>query len=154
MQGGAVNDAQNSSSPSGQLLTSQVFFSAAEPNKSVNLSLVQTNPAGGKEHSARKFWHDTFDRYAGPGETREEGRQKDTAAEPQDGKREEEEKRTPPRRVEGLGDEAYWAMNSAGSALYVLKGEAFIRISVGGADTQEVKLQKSKTLAEKALHRF
>jgi hypothetical protein len=64
---------------------------------------------------------------------------------------EEKERRTPPKKIEGLGDDAYWASNRFGGILYVLKGEAFISISVGGADSEQVKIDKSKTLAKKAI---
>jgi hypothetical protein len=38
-----------------------------------------------------------------------------------------------------------------GGALYVLKGNSYIRISVGGAGDQTQKMEKSKTLAESVL---
>ena len=41
-----------------------------------------------------------------------------------------------------------------GGALYVLKGESYIRISVGGAGDQAQKLEKSKTLAAFVLKRL
>jgi hypothetical protein len=44
--------------------------------------------------------------------------------------------------------------NRFGGVLYVLKGDAFISISVGGPDTEETKINKSKTLAQKALQRL
>jgi hypothetical protein len=36
----------------------------------------------------------------------------------------------------------------------VLKGDAIISISLGGADGEQVKIDKSKKLAAKALRRF
>jgi hypothetical protein len=38
--------------------------------------------------------------------------------------------------------------------LYVLKGDAFTSIGVGGTDDEDTKLKKSKALAEKALQRL
>jgi len=35
-----------------------------------------------------------------------------------------------------------------------LKGDAFISISVGGADEEDTKIKKSKALAQKALQRL
>lgn len=158
MQGCTITETRDSNSPSGQLFTSQVFFAASEPNKSVSLSLVRDYPGAESKRAAKKFWHETFDRYASPEAEREEEEKKKAnaaATESKEGKPgEEEERHTPPQRVEGLGDEAYWTPNNAGSALYVLKGDAFIRLSVGGTDSQEIKLQKSKALAEKALGRL
>jgi hypothetical protein len=41
-----------------------------------------------------------------------------------------------------------------GGALYVLKGNAYLRISIGGPSDQADKIKKSKTLAQKALARL
>jgi hypothetical protein len=49
---------------------------------------------------------------------------------------------------------AFWASNRFGGVLYVLKGDAFISISLGGTDKEEAKLEKSKALAQKALPRL
>jgi len=69
-------------------------------------------------------------------------------------KGEEEEKKNPLKKVEGVGEKAFWSGNRFGGALYVLKGDVFIRISVGGPDNEETKIEKSKGLAEKALGRL
>jgi hypothetical protein len=68
-------------------------------------------------------------------------------------KKEEGEEREP-LKVEGIGDEAFWTGTRVGGALYVLKGNCYIRISVGGAGDQAQKIEKSKTLAESALKRL
>ena len=59
-----------------------------------------------------------------------------------------------PKKIEGLGDDAYWVGNRFWGILYVLKGDAFISIGLGGTDDEETKLKKSKTLAQKALQRL
>jgi len=56
--------------------------------------------------------------------------------------------------IDGIGDEAYWTAGRIGGALYILKDDTFIRISVGGPDKEETKIDKSKALAEKALLRL
>ena len=66
----------------------------------------------------------------------------------------EEEKAAPPQKIDGLGDEAFWTGNRVGGALYVLKKDIFIRISIGGPDNEETKINKSKALAQKALERL
>ena len=68
--------------------------------------------------------------------------------------REEEGEGVPPKKVTGVGDEAYWLGNRVGGALYVLKKDGFIRVSVGGPDPEEGKIEKCKALAEKALSRL
>ena len=69
-------------------------------------------------------------------------------------KGEEEEESAPPQKVVGIGDEAYWIGNRVGGAFYVLKGNAYVRISVGGPADQANKIKKSKVLAQKALARL
>ena len=62
----------------------------------------------------------------------------------------EEEEREPaaPQEITGLGDEAFWVSRRFGGKLYVLKGNTYISIGVGSPGDQEVKIQKSKALAE------
>jgi hypothetical protein len=69
-------------------------------------------------------------------------------------KKEEGEGEKEPLKVEGVGDEAYWTGTRVGGALYVLKGNSYIRISVGGAGDQAAKIEKSKKLAESVLKRL
>ena len=57
-------------------------------------------------------------------------------------------------KIDGLGDEAFWTGTRVGGALYVLKGNCYIRISVGGAGSPEQKIEKSKTLAADVLKRL
>jgi hypothetical protein len=63
----------------------------------------------------------------------------------------EDDKTGPPKKIDGLGDAAYWTANRMDGALYVLKNNAFIRISVSGPDKEEAKIDRSKALAQKAL---
>ena len=58
------------------------------------------------------------------------------------------------RRIEGLGDEAYWDASAVGGGLYVLKGDSYFRLSVGGPDTQAVRVEKLKKLARSVLRRL
>ncbi len=64
------------------------------------------------------------------------------------------EESVPPKKIDGIGEEAFWASNRFGGMLYVLKGDAFIFISLGGPDDEETKIDKSKALAQKALQRL
>ena len=45
----------------------------------------------------------------------------------------------------------FWSGNRVGGALYVLKNDVFIRISVGGPDNEAGKIDKSRALAQKVL---
>ena len=56
-------------------------------------------------------------------------------------------------RVSGVGNDAYWVGNIS-SSLYVLAGDRFLSISIGGNEDREIKLRKSKQLASRALKRL
>ncbi len=66
--------------------------------------------------------------------------------------KEPEEKESRPEKISGVGEDAYW--EASGIALYVLKKDVILRISVGGASDIKTKLERSKTLAQKALPRL
>ncbi|HVG37344.1 MAG TPA: hypothetical protein VNA10_06390, partial [Thermoplasmata archaeon] len=74
------------------------------------------------------------------------------------GKREEEEEKekesSPPRKVSGVGDEAYWVGPAIVGGLYVRKGDSYFRLSVGGPDREAVKIEKLKKLGRKAVGRL
>ena len=69
-------------------------------------------------------------------------------------KKGEEKEEKEPEKIEGVGDEAFWTGTRVGGALYVLKGNSYIRISVGGAGDQAQKTEKSKALALSVLKRL
>ena len=106
----------------------------------MNLAIVQRDPDHANGRTPRDFWKEKFDPYENE--------------EPQRDNSEEKEKGPPPKKIGGLGDEAYWAGNRFGGTLYILKGDTFISIGLGGTDDQETKLEKSKLLAQKALQRL
>jgi hypothetical protein len=56
--------------------------------------------------------------------------------------------------VSGVGDEAWWTGNAQVGALYVLKGDAFLRISVGGGEPERARIERSRLLARRALRRL
>jgi hypothetical protein len=143
-----IKESKSSERWSGSLRISQCVYVAVQPSKSVSLVLTQADPGRGGKESVRDFWDERFGRYRERSEEK-----KEAAEEKEEAKRnsnEEEREGRPPRKVEGLGDEAFW---TAGS-LYVLKKDAFLRISVGGPDSEEAKLEQSKVLAAIALKRL
>ena len=140
VQGSPMKEAKSSARSDAGLRVSQCFYTATEFSKSVNLALVQRDPDQPGGRSAKDFWKEKFDPYEN------EEPKKDS-----DG---EKEKGAPPKKIDGLGDEAYWASNRFGGTLYVLKGDTFISIGLGGTDNEETKLEKSKALAQKALQRL
>ena len=140
VQASPFKEAKNSARSDAGFRVSQCFYTATEFSKSVNLALVQRDPDHPGKRSPKDFWKEKFDPYEN------EEPQKDS-----DG---EKEKGPPPKKIASLGDEAYWVSNRFGGVLYVLKGDAFISVGLGGTDDEDTKLKKSKVLAEKALQRL
>jgi hypothetical protein len=145
IQGSPMTDTKSSESANDGLRMSQCYFATAESNKSISLAVTQSEAAG--KRSARDFWNETFGAYRGGDKEKKE------SLEERSGEKRERES-APPKKVNGIGEEAYWTASRFGGALYVLKKDVFIRISVGGADNEETKLTKSKALAAKALSRL
>lgn len=116
------------------LSVAQCYFQLPTASNSIVLTITR-QAEGGRDPS--ESWKDMFHR-EGPREKKEEG--------------EENEKEA--QKIEGLGDEAFWTGTRVGGALFVLKGNVYLRISVGGAGDQAQKIEKSKTLAESALKRL
>ena len=116
----------------------------------VSLVVLQPSPRSSTGTEAREYWEETLRRFTeeSAGEARHEQDEK------RGGETREEEKTIPPKKIAAVGDEAYWSGSRFGGALYVLKRNIIIRISVGGPDNEETKIEKSKKLAEKALGRL
>jgi len=128
-------------------LVSQCFYTATEFSKSVSLAVMQRDRDRQTTTSPKDFWKERFGRYSG--EEKERDKDKEETE-----RKEEKEESVPPKKIDGIGDEAFWASNRFGGVLYILKGDAFISISLGGPDNEETKIRKSKALAEKALQRL
>jgi hypothetical protein len=145
VQATPVNDAKSSERSDNLFRVAQCFYTTAESNKSVSLALVQRNPDQQNERSPKDFWKEKFGSYSG------NERERDGKAET---KSVEKEQGPAPKKIGGLGDDAYWVSNRFGGVLYVLKGDAFISIGLGGTDDEDTKLMKSKALAQKAVQRL
>jgi hypothetical protein len=123
------------SQPGGAGLTvSQCYFELPTTVNSVVLTVTRKGDAG---RDPSQSWREIFH----PDESARK-------------KEEGEEKEKEPLKVEGVGDEAFWTGTRVSGALYVLKGNCYIRISVGGAGDQTQKIDKSKKLAESVLKRL
>jgi hypothetical protein len=135
---------------------SQCFFTLPTFSNSISLMVAQRADGPGAKDPG-EFWRERFH-----SEKDEDRKDKDKDRERAregdkkkvEGREEEEEGDAPPTKISGLGKEAYWVGNRVGGALYVLKENAYLRISVGGPPEQSIKLRKSKTLAQKALARL
>lgn len=133
VQGEPFKETKPSQKSGSGLIVSQCYFELPTPVNSVVLTVTR-KADGGRDPS--ESWQETFHREKAPERKKEEGEEKE------------------PLKVEGVGDEAFWTGNRVGGALFVLKGNAYIRISVGGAGDQAAKIEKSKALAVSALKRL
>ncbi len=159
VQGEEIKETKTSQRSDASFAIGQCFYTTATFTKSISLEVTDQSP--GSKTSPREFWKENFTRAAGSASEREREqereRRKDKDKDKEKDKRrggEEEEEGAPPPRVTGIGDEAYWINSRVSGALYVLKGNRFIRVSLGGADDDAARQRKAKTLAQKALARL
>lgn len=139
MQGSPIKETKGSEHSADGLSSAQCFYTAEEFSKSISLSFTQIDPSNPNTgRSPKRYWAEAFHRNSGE-EREREG---------------EKERHTPPKKIEGIGDEAFWAGGSIGGSLYILRNDAFLRISVGGSDTIEAKIEKLKIMGQKALDRL
>ena len=150
MQESPVIDVKASENADGSFRYSQCFYSTQVFSESISLAVTQRNPASDKARDPKTFWKETFGRY----EAQTKEMEKDDEEKKKSLGEEDEERGAPPKKIQGVGDDAWWTANRMGGAIYVLKGNVFIRISIGGPEKQESKIEKSKTLAAKALSRL
>lgn len=151
VQGEAFKETKASEGSDNGMVVAQCFFSLPTFANSVNLAVMQKGEGSGVP-DPREFFEKTFaSRAESEREKEREKRERKSAAK----SREEEEKEgSAAQKVEGVGDEAFWTGNRVGGALYVLKHDAYIRVSIGGAGDQKTRIEKSKALARLALKRL
>lgn len=136
VQGDAFKETKASQKLTAGLIQSQCYFELPTTVNSIVLTVTQRGE-GADARDPKQNWQELFHR--------------DKALEK---KEEEKEGGQGPEEIEGLGDEAFWTGSRVGGALYVLKGNSFIRISIGGADDRAAKIEKSKALAQSVLKRL
>lgn len=146
VQGEALKETKLTERSADGLYTSQCFFTLPTFTNSISLAVTRSADGPGARN-AREFWKDSFH------EDKERDKEREREKE-RKGEREEEEGERPPRKIAGIGEEAFWMASPAVGILYVLKGPSYIRISVGGAGDQETRLKKSKALARKVIDRL
>ena len=115
VQAAPVKDTKSSEHSDEVFLVSQCFYTGAEFSKSVSLALVQRNPDQQNNRSPKDFWKKKFGRYANEKEADEKAETKSV----------EKEQGPAPKKIGGLGDDAYWVSNRFGGILYVFKGGRF-----------------------------
>jgi hypothetical protein len=153
VQGSPVKEVKSSVNANGGFRTADCLYEGETDNQSVTVSLVQRNAGSPNARDPKEYWKISFSRYAE--ETNQGNREAESERAESSGEGEEDQNTVrPPKKVEGLGEASFWAWNFKGGALYVLKGNAFIRISIAGPETEESKIEKSKALAAKAMSRL
>ena len=135
--GAPLKDTKPSANSRGGLTVSQCYFLLPIAANSIVLTVTQ-KADGSNSRDPKQSWEEIFH---GDKET-------------ENAREEEERKSPPPEKIAGLGDEAFWVPQRFGGALYALKGNTYIRISVGGLGDRAVQIQKSKSLAEIILKRL
>ena len=147
VQGQPLKETKLSGQSTGGFSMSQCFFTLPTFTNSISL-LVAQKGEGSSAQDPREFFRERFHEKTEGEKERERERDKKKAGE------EEEEEGSPPQKVTGIGDEAYWTGSRVGGALYVLKGHSYVRISIGGPADQATKIKKTKALAAKAVARL
>jgi hypothetical protein len=144
VQGEALKETKLSGQATGGFLMSQCFFMMPTFTNSVSL-LVAQRGEGSDAKDPKELFRERFDEKRAGESERERDKKKGEA---------EEERGAPPKKVSGIGDEAYWTGSRVVGALYVLKGNTYVRISIGGPAEQAAKIEKTKALAVKVLARL
>jgi hypothetical protein len=147
VQGDRVMATKASEPQRNQFTVSQCFYTLATFSKSISLEVTRRRP--GETEGPRSHWKQMFAKALQKGEERGEAEESE-----KESGREREREAARPRAVIGVGDEAFWDGSSIGGGLYVLRDETYLRLSVGGPDPAEVKIEKLKKLARSALRRL
>lgn len=158
VQGEPVKETKTSGRAAGDFLVTQCYYELPTTSNSISLTLTEGAGQTGAQ-SLKDYWEETFGKNESKSESErrtERDKEKKKATEKAKAERggEEEEESAPLEPVRGVGDEAFWSASRVGGALYVIKRDHYIRISVGGKDNLQTKLKKSKVLAQKALRRL
>ena len=153
VQGEALKEAKPSARSDGGFKISQCFYTLPTFANSISLLVAQKGESAGAR-DPKEFWQDTFHRDDEAEKERAKANERDQNKDRVSGRESEEEKGVPRQKIDGVGDEAYWTGNRVGGALYALKGNIYIRISVGGPGDQAAKIKKSKVLAQIILKRI
>src|ERR1043165_2252225 len=147
IQRDTLKDTKPTARTGGPFVISQCFYASSEFVNSVSLTVTQQKSDTGTE-SIREVWKRRFWTTSSDNRDRERERNDKLNAS------EEEDGGAPPERVTGVGEEAYSVGNAKFGALYVLKGNKILRISVGGSHSQPERIQKMKALAQYAVNRL
>jgi hypothetical protein len=129
------------------MLISECLFHTSVFAKSVSVALATPSSGNPSALTPRKFWQKQF---RAPGK-----RTKCAQRARESRRRRPKEKRHANRGgLRGLGEDVYCAGTPVAGALYVLQGDNFARISVGGVGEERARIEKSKVLASAVVKRL
>ena len=157
IQADTLKDAKPSYQTEGALTHSQCFYLAGTFANSISLT-VSKGVDGSR--TAKDWFEEKFNKKEeeerGPGGKGKSENEKEHRQKPKSDSEEAREKEAEgePLRIKGIGEEAFWAGDARVGALYVLKKDVVLRISVGGGTDQAVKMKKSKAIAKLVLSKF
>lgn len=164
VQGEAVQNMKPNRRTDSPLAITQCFYTTPTFTKSVSLEVTER---GTSARSVHQFWEENLEHASEDGEREREeeerrhrqqaaGEKKGDTEKEREREREEEREREKkgPRRLKGIGDEAFWISTNANSTLYVFKKDTLVRLSIGGTDTEDGRMKRLKALAQKALARL
>lgn len=167
VQGEAVAASQGTEHTGGALLTSQCFYRLTTYEKSVILELVRPNPDRPSKDALKEFMREKYERAEAEHEAeerREREREKELERERAQGGRREgghkeegeegREEKGPPKRVGGVGDEAFWAHHHGAGALFVRRGDVAFSLTVSGGEDRDAKIRKATALARRLLKKL
>ena len=148
VQGEEFKTAKLTETEANGLIVSQCFYALPSFTNSVSVDVMRGKTSAfwrGHFSNAREAMDDDEDR----------DRDRSAAMKSAPPSREaEEEHESAALKVKGVGDSAVWSGNRVAGALYVIKGDTIVRVSVGGGGSQEQKIERSKKLAARALRRL
>jgi hypothetical protein len=139
VQGETVRESKESIQRGGAVILSQCYFILPTSSKSISLELARPAPKAAAQHPVGELW-----------------RQRIAATERRNGEEEEERKGGSGQRVKihGVGQEAVWVRMGPTAALYALDGERWLKVSIGGTESEKRKIAKAKRFLLLALQRL
>jgi hypothetical protein len=153
VQGEPIKETKGSGKMMPDFAISQCYFAVTTASNSISLGVTQKG-GGSIAKDPKQFWKEVFHKDDEKADDKDKEKSKDEDKDKGKERGEEHEKSVPPKKIDGVGDEAFWTGNRVGGTLYVLKGNEFIRVSVGGAGDEASKIDKSKKLAQMVLKRL
>jgi hypothetical protein len=149
VQGSPVKQMKGTGTSDGRVRALQCYYSTEPPNRSVILMVTQDDLEAKDEKGSRELWQQIFAKYhRGKNKEMEE---KDLAVPETD---EEQEHKVEVKEIEGTGEQAFWVSSRVAALLYVRKNGSYFCVTVFGPDPEEARLNRARTLAQKALGRL